>query len=433
MLQKISMLLLITFFVLVMSLPKSHANIAEPTVQSSISWWNAASYRSLVDSALNPDNNTFKQPQRGATSEIRPDVKLLTDLLIVRARPRFIGTLSRATWGDNQKATDSSAKIQWSEVYTSFEAFDGLTLAYGLQNFQWGPAESVSPSNQIFHETIQVKDILYDTRGHHLMRVNFTPMQELSEVFLIELTGNGESEFTAEESFLKKLALKSEYAWGGGADYAGLILGQKLRGDFWLGEYLNLDIYQGLSFYLDASQQVGSSAWYPTKDPVSDAIVFTQAQKNTNHIYNFAVTGLRYAFENGNDLRFEWIFQEAGYTQDEVSDAWTALTSKNIVQLMHLQQNFPRAQRNGLSFPGQNYLFTSLRIPDAFKFKDWTLYGRLLTSLQDGSMSFHMSSESAMGDAGTIFTTLGLTTGPPQSELRGVVTTAFTLGYRHTW
>ncbi|MBI2519911.1 MAG: hypothetical protein HYV97_05830 [Bdellovibrio sp.] len=405
---------------------------SEGAMQSSLSWWNAVSYRDLVESPLNPDNSTLQLPQWLGTSEIRPDVKLIHDPFVLRTRPRLIGTFSHTTWSDNQTDSETSGKIKWSEAYLSYAAMEGLTLTYGLQNFQWGPAEAASPSNQIFHETIQVKDVLYETRGHHLLRINYTPLQELSEVLLVEISENGDPEFIAEEKFTQKVVLKSEYAWNGGADYVGLVLGHRYQEDSWVGEYINLELYEGLSLYLDASQEKGSAVWYPTKD-ANNTIAMSQSQKSSQHIYQYSVTGLRYVFENGNDVRLEWIFQEAGYGEAEVFWAWTALTSKNIMQLMLLQQNASRVERNGLSFPGQDYIFTSLRIPDAFKFKDWTLYGRLLASIHDNSMSSLLSSENAIGEAGTLFATLGFTMGKEDSELRGNVSTAFTLGYRHSW
>ncbi|HAZ11196.1 MAG: hypothetical protein A2X86_08510 [Bdellovibrionales bacterium GWA2_49_15] len=425
------MQMLISFFIALLVLLQ--ISLAEDyTLQSSVSWWNAASYRGLVESELNPDNGILKLPQWMGTSEIRPDVKFIRDSFVARGRPRLIGTLSKTTWGDTEESSETSGKIQWSEAYASLAAVEWLTITYGLQNFQWGPAEAAGPSNQIFHETIQAKDVLFDTRGHHLLRVNLTPMQELSEVLLVEISDNGDPEFIAEENFSKKFVLKSEYSWAGGADYAGLVLGHKDQSESWIGEYINLEIVEGLSLYLDASQQQGSSAWYPVKD-ANNTIVMTQSLKDSNHIYQYSVTGLRYVFENGNDIRLEWIFQEAGYGEAEIFWAWTALTSKNIVQLMLLQQNAARAQRNGLNFPGQDYLFTSLRIPDAFKFKDWTLYWRLLASVHDGSLSSLVSSENAVGEAGTLFATAAATAGKAESELRGSVDQAYTLGYRHTW
>ncbi len=425
-----AMQILIALFMLWVPVQMSLAS--ELTTQTSVSWWNAGSYRELVDSPLNPDNNTLQLAQWLGTSELRPDVKLIKDPFVIRARPRLIGTLTRTTWGDNQQDSKTDGEIEWSEADASYTVSEKLALTYGLQNYQWGPAEAASPSNQIFHETVQAKDVLYDTRGHHLLRVNYTPIQELSEVFLMEISGNGDPEFVAEENFSKKFVLKSEYSWAGGADYIGLVLGQKAKSQYWVGEYLNIELREGLSFYIDASQEQGSSVWYPTRD-AANAVVMAQYQKSSKYIYKYSVTGLRYVFENGNDVRLEWVFQEMGYGHDEVLGVWTALTAKNIVQLMHLQQNAARVQRNGLNFPGQDYLFASLRIPDAFKFKDWTLYGRVLASIQDRSTSSFVSSENAIGEAGTLFATVGVTTGEQDSELKGNVAEAVTLGYRHTW
>jgi hypothetical protein len=306
-------------------------------------------------------------------------------------------------------------------------------MTYGLQSYQWGPAEAGSPSNRIFRETVRAQDVLYELKGHHLLRANFTPTQNWSEVALFEITDNGQAELEAEERFARKALLKSELSWGGGANYAGVVLGARERRGAWVGEYGSVEIVDGLSAYIDTSHEQGSLAWYPIVESSGAPTVLSQSKRDDAHINTFAVTGVRYAFESGSDLRAEWVFQEAGYTTDEVTRAWDAMTSSDPPQAVLAPLNAARWARNGLEFPGRHYALLSYRLPDAFNTKDWTLYFRALLSMQDWSSASYISSENAIGTNGTLFGSLSATAGRVDSELRGLVGTAITLGYRYAW
>lgn len=387
--------------------------------QLSLTLWSAGSYRNPDDSLVNPDNAVFRLPQWLGTGEARSDFRLAMEKLTIVARPKLVFSANHTTAADGSSArTDSSTEVIWSEAFATYPPSDTFAFTYGLQNFQWGPAEAACPSNRIFRDTVQTKDVLYDVRGHHLLRLNLTPERDWTEVLLLELFGNGEPEFEAGEAFAHKALLKSEYTWSGGADYGGLVIGWRERTGFWLGEYLSINLTDGLSAYIDASHQQGSLGWYPD-------VVFSQSRKSDSRIYSFAVAGVRYAFESGNDLRVEWVYQEAGYSADEVSDAWSILQGS--------PQSVVYYQQSGLEFVGRQYAFASLRIPDLLQIKDWVLYARFLVSLQDASVASYGSSEAALGGAGTVFASILVTSGSDASELRGAAGTAITIGYRHAW
>lgn len=396
------------------------ANAAErPIPQLSLTLWSAVGYQAPVDSTVNPDNTVLMIPRWLCAVEARSDLRFTLGQAALVARPKFSYGADYATSADESSArTDSSTKVIWTEAFATYPISDVIAVTYGLQNYQWGPAEAAGPSNRIFRDTIQAKDVLYDVRGHHLLRLNLTPDRDWTEVLLIEPSGYGESEFEAGTSFARKALLKSECAWGGGADYAGLVIGWRERAGWWLGEYLSIALTDGLSAYLDASHQQGSLAWYPDE-------AFSQSKESESRIYTFSVAGLRYSFERGTDLRVEWIFQEAGYSSAEISDAWSILRSS--------PDSLVYAQRPGLEFPGRQYAFASLRVPDIFKVKDWVFYARCLVSLQDASVSAYASSEAAVGGAGTVFAGFLVSGGSEHSELRGVTGTAITIGYRHAW
>ncbi|MGE3261778.1 MAG: hypothetical protein AB7K68_08380 [Bacteriovoracia bacterium] len=392
--------------------------------------WGAGGARSLAKTPVNPDNLVARIPETALTAEARPDVRLRVKKARVTARPRLIYTQNNTKSGA-AKTTKNVGRIQWSEAYASLDISDTLALAYGLQNYQWGPSESASPSNRIFRDTVEAKDVLYVVKGKHLVRVNFTPRPGWSEVALFEVSTNGSPEYEAQEKFAQKALLKSEYSWGGGADYAGIVTGWRNHDGLWIGEYFNSDVYEGLSLFFDISHQMGSLAYYPVDN--SGVTVLSQAHKSDKKIYTFATFGGHYAFVNGIDLRFEGIFQEAGYSKKQVQSVWNALASNVPQQQVFFAMNSALAYQNGLEFPGQKYLFSSVRYPNFLNVRNWTLYARGLLSLQDSSSSAFLSSENAVGQRGTIFASVAAFSGKMDSELRGLVAYAGILGYRHAW
>ncbi len=238
----------------------------------SMAAWLAGTSRGLVESPANPHNRVLLIPQRDLRAELRPDLKLSyrADSLVLR--PRWLASDSRV---DERPSSEATSKLEWSDAYLSITASDHLTLTYGLQNFQWGPTEVGSPSNRIFRETVQMRDVLYVVKGRHLLRLNFSPNGGWTEVFMAELSDNGDQEPIANAAFERKALLKSELADAGGANYAGVVLGVRERSGGWLGEYFNYEVVDGLSFYADASHERGSRAWYPQWNAQQMATVLT--------------------------------------------------------------------------------------------------------------------------------------------------------------
>lgn len=394
--------------------------------------WGILSQRKVQEGSLNPGNSVARTPHQTAALELRPDWNLGIGVLKLTARPRLVLDHQRIKAGAATSA-DTDLFLRWSEGFASWNASDALSFSYGLQNYQWGPAESASPSNRIFRDTIQVKDSFYVVNGKHLLRATYSPSNSFSEILLVELSGNGDAEPEPYEQHAKKVLLKSEFSWKGGSEYAGLVLGWRDRYGAWAGEYVSLEPLEGLSFYIDASHQAGSLAFYPARSGTTALTAFSQSKRGESRLYTFATGGARYAFENGNDWRLEYLFQEAGYNRAQLAQSRAALLSRDPLQLL---LNFSRAAvaaGNGLDFPGRSYLYTSGRFPSAWNLRDWNLYLRALRSLQDSSTSLLGSSENAIGERGTLIASLAASFGSDGEELKGAVDLGATVAYRHAW
>jgi hypothetical protein len=299
-------------------------------------------------------------------------------------------------------------------------------FTYGLQNYQWGPAEIASPSNQFFHETAQNRDLLYVVNGRHLFRLNVTPTDTLSIVGMVELTGNADAAFVAEQAFLPKFGLKTELNWNGGADSAGIVVGgTQNRG--WFGPYATLEIADGLAMFADTSIQLGADTWLP------NGTTMDQPLKNSAAPFLISAFGLRYAFTSGEDLRLEYLYQGTGYTAEQRETLTGMLTSSNPLVLANLTTTATRAASPGLDFPGRSYLYTSLRVPTLFKVKDLTGFLRYLISTTDTSGLLFGSLDYAVSEHGNLMVSVGATHGQATTELRGLTSVSGLLAYRHAW
>lgn len=405
---------------------------AELTFEPNTAVWGIFTQRDVAEGPLNPRNVNFRTPDQTASLEARPDWSLGYGAVKLTARPRLVLSHDRIQ-AAGRSDRDTDVFLRWSEAFAAWSATESFSFAYGLQNFQWGPAESASPSNRIFRDTVQAKDALYLVKGRHLLRASFTPSSTFSEVLLVELSDNGDEEPEAYERPARKALLKTELAWAGGAEYGGVVLGWRDRAGLWAGEYLNLEPFEGFSVYADASHQAGSLAWYPARDTTGRYTVMAQTKRGESRIYTFLAAGTRYAFENGNDWRVEYLFQEAGWTEADRTRANAALTSSDVFQYILLAARARAAFSPGLDFPGRSYLFSSIRFPNVFSVRDWNLYFRYLHSLQDSSASGYVSSEHALGDNGTLVGSAGAAFGADLEELKGAVDFAATLAYRHAW
>lgn len=392
--------------------------------------WASGTYRHVGDDAYNPGNALAQAPYDTETFEVRPDWRVSGNKWRLTFRPRALLTREDTKVLGNVTSRNL-ALLRWSEAFLTVNLSESWSVDYGLQNFQWGPAESASPSNRIVRDTIQVKDTLYLVKGHHLARLSYTPTSSFSEILLFEPTGNGDPEPEPNEPFRMKGVSKTELSWDGGASFAGLVGGWRDRSGFNAGEYVNLQPFDGFFVYADAEQQRGTLAYYPVLS--NGLVTFQQNRRDEGGIQNFVVGGVRYAFENGNDWRLEAIYQENGYTKDELKNSAAAISSRDPIQLRIIATQSSAVLASGLDFPSKNYLFSSIRFPNVLQYRDWNIYVRGLDSLQDHSFAGFLSSENRVGNHGTVISGVSATGGKAGTELKGVVDLAGTLAYRHAW
>jgi hypothetical protein len=406
---------------------------AEPppglTFRGHLEWISAAGGADSRRSPVNPGNRVLQLSAGGAQTELRPDLRLeYGGALTAVARPRFLLKVEKAETSDGWQPERSQATASWIEGYVHWRVSDRLAIAWGLQNFQWGPGELLSPSNRIFHATGFYRDPVFVVQGRHLLRVNLSAGREWSAVLLAEVGDNGEPAFVAGEPFEQKAQAKLEYSAPTGDLYAAVTVGGAQRSRAWFGEYVALPIVAGLSAYADAVHTVGRRAWYPVAGPLGPT--FEQAGMETRALRTTVLSGLRYAFEGGQDLRVEYHFDEAGWTDDEL-----ALAEKAALAALAVGSGagVERFLDPGFELLGRHLLYASLQLPDLPPGERTRVQLRYLRSLTDGSGAAFVTGSYDATDSVVAFISLAATHGSEDGALSRLTRATVAAGAAVNW
>jgi hypothetical protein len=383
-----------------------------------LEWITAAQATAPRDTGVNPHNAVLRIAQGSAQTELRPDLRLErgADLRLV-ARPRLLleGSKARAAGAWQEERRDATAT--WLELFGSWRVDDRLTVAYGLQNFQWGPAELLSPSNRIFHETGFTRDPLYAVRGKHLVRVNLSRGQSLSAVVLAEVQDNGEDPFVAGTEFDPKGEAKVEWSPPSGRGYLGLTGGGGKVSRGFFGEYGAVQLTDGLSLYADAVHQAGSEAWVPVQLP-GGAVGFTQANR-LRGLRTLAVGGVRYTFPGGADVRLEYVLDEAGWDRARLS-----LASRAAAALPPSPGQAAAVAawlRPGFELLGRQLAYASVTLVDLPPARRTKVQARVLAALEDGSAAAFVTASHDATESLVVFVSAAAADGARDAALSRLV------------
>jgi hypothetical protein len=396
------------------------------TARGSVEWISALRWLDPRDTALNPDNAIFRIPGLWLQTELRPDGRLgVGPRVTFVARPRLYAW-NETSWSDGNSTSRREASANWTELFVNWRATDNLQVTYGLQNFQWGPAELLSPSNRIFHEVGLFRDPIYYVRGRHLARVNASVGKAWSLVALGELGDNGEVDFNAGEPFRRQGQVKLEYASPSGGNYVGVTAGAREGSRPWFGEYAAFSLSEGLSAYVDASHTRGGRAWYPVRDGAG-AFTFGRKEERNTAWRTLAVAGVRYTFATGVDARIEYLHQDTGYSDADMTT--TAIAAAGARTPEDLSPYFAP----GLEFLGRRLILASVRWPDLPPSKHLVVQGRYLVSATDRSGVAFTTASLDAADRLVIFASVTVTHGRDVAEFSRAVRASLVAGTVWTW
>jgi hypothetical protein len=395
-----------------------------------LEWLTAAGSTLPRDTPVNPENAVLQLPSAAASTELRPDLRLEAGRdLSAFVRPRLLALAQKPRIAGAWQPETSDASVEWIDLYASWRADEHVAFAYGVQNYQWGPAELVSPSNRIFHVTGFFRDPLYVVRGRHLARVNLSAGRAWSAVLLVEVRDNGEQPFVAGEPFEPKAEAKLEWSDPGGRGYLAVTggAGKTSRGFF--GEYGSLSIGDGFSVYADAVHQMGSRAWIPVETAPGVAR-FEHALADAG-LRTLALGGVRYTFAGGTDLRLEYLFDETGW------DVRRLRLAERAAAVLPGPPPVPGDVGPwfdpGYEVVGRQHAYASLSIPDLPPRERTAIAVRYLVALEDGSGALFGTASYDATDAVVLFASATATYGSDHGALSRLARASALVGATVSW
>lgn len=349
-------------------------------------------------SDLNTDNKIFQLPTETDEVDFRPDFKwTFSSSHKIVFRPRYL--IDRKViqlTNPDINLTGTRGKADITDFFVEDQWNDTIKTVLGLQVYQWGPAELISPSNPLFHFNNRQRGAFYKEKGQILIRANIDWDKHWGQVLILEPISNNEPEWISKEDFSAKGLIKTEYRFTNPINYMGLVVGQEEFKKSFVGEYINLSPWEGISVYADARGTKGLTAYRPQANIYGGYTL----ERNDQNIswYALATSGLR--FENSLfDARLEYLFNEAGLTKEQFSQY--LLSVQELTP--DLPNNLINFARPGLELPGQHYIYLSVRIPNLGKKEDMSLAFRMIQSLQDLSAVLQSNFDKNLNDHLTFY------------------------------
>lgn len=337
------------------------------------------------------------------TFDQRAELKwLISDAKII-LRPRLVAYAEV-----DGASSDSDADFNLTDAFYEQQVTEQTFTTVGLQVYQWGPAELINPSNPFFHFNNNQRSLVYKEKGKVLLRLNWN-ISENNLVFIVEPVSNNEQHWIVDEKFKPQVAAKFEKSWMSTRNFLGVVIGIPDNADFFIGEYFQYEVFDGLTFYVDSKHTMNTFVYTPQEDMTFLRML---PHQNSKEFSTLAVTGARY--EDEFDVRLEYIYNSLGYDQDTFDDVLIATSTLSP----YLAENIARFQQTGLELLTQNYLYFSLRKTEPFAIKDLSLYFRSLTSLMDNSGVEQFEFDKSVLDWANVFGQYSVYRGDQNSEFK---------------
>lgn len=380
-----------------------------------------------IEEKVNPENRVYQLPSTVALTEVRPEIIANRGRRYrFTLRPRLqIEQSLRERETPQHERNENKTKAFVNEAHFAWTHSAEWMSVTGLQNFQWGPAELISPSNPIFREIGLDKNYFFETRGQSLVRINYSPSGQLSMIALLQPVSNGEVRPAWDRKFHRQAALKIEYSDETQTDYIGLVVAGAEEDRIQEGLYAHYEVFPGFTAYFDFMVRPGSRAYYPVVD--ANGARFEQNYLATSEINHTAVVGLRYVTESAWDFRLEGFDDTTGWTLEERDNA------RLILAAAPTEDNFEIYTNPGTVLPGTRFAYGSLRIADIGPQNRMTLSLRVLHSLSDDTEKQALNIDGFVTDHFTMTFGFSNASGPLDGELtQGYRWTAFLAG-GYTW
>ncbi len=136
--------------------------------------YNYLTVREKRTSPLDPNNRVLNISKGEFKTELRPDYSAETeDRWKFVARPKLdFGIKQIELQSPSESKTENEFSAKLLEGYIS-KVFRLWIMTAGIQNYQWGPAELISPSNPFYHFNQDQRHYYYREAGRTIFRGNF--------------------------------------------------------------------------------------------------------------------------------------------------------------------------------------------------------------------------------------------------------------------
>lgn len=386
-----------------------------------LNWYNRILNQGVVDSDYNPDNQVGRIPDNTFETDLRPTFNWELDNHRFKIDPRVITQVTQSEYRDEKHSTDKTEAFM-NEVYYQTNIGDHQ-FAFGIQNYQWGPAEMLSPTNPIFRFQFEQRSLFFQQRGRNLVRWNWQINREWNLVTMVEVSKNGSELPKEDQKFQPNGLMKLERALTKSSDYIGFVAGKTPYRENFVGEYFAMNFTDEFSAYFDARHQDGSRNFYPTDNAFEE---FDERERSGG-VKTLANVGIRH--EARVDFRLEYIYNGVGLDDQDWKRAREALTTLGP----NTRENFKRFYRGGRDdLQRQHYGYASLRIPD-IGFKDeYTFFLRHFHSIADSSSSTQFQMDRITGQSFNVYLEASLYNGSKTSEFGSLLRHELSAGFRYS-
>lgn len=298
--------------------------------------WFKASATELQKNALSSDQMMSATPKQSSGLLLQENFRTQKAAMQWVFRPSVEvkqDTYSLYPLQGTKKRSKADARI--NELFVQKDLNSQWIAALGMQNYQWGPAEFMSPSNPIFHLALDSQDATYQARGHTMLRLNYSPDGDWSFVSLFEFAKNEEKDFISGQGFTPKGLIKAEFRLPTPTDYIGISLGNEQMHDPFFGEYANFTFDETFSVYFDIKHTSVSRRFYPLVEYGQTPRMNLFSYQGS--FYMLSVLGLRIELDDV-DMRFEAISNELGFSETEFEQVGTSLVPSPVNTNAELNQ-----------------------------------------------------------------------------------------------
>jgi hypothetical protein len=269
-------------------------------------------------SSQNPDNAFLHMPRYSAQVLLLPDFAIDTPRVNWTFKPRFSATAS--WWRDGMPAgeRDRDARFYVNEWMLQPKLTDDLFVSFGKEKLLWGASFLVSPSNILFKDTEKANPKA-EVEGKYMGRAVYMPNKNVT-IMGIDETQRQEN---ATDGPLRPIrALKVDVL--GSSSQVSVIGYSQQHERFRLGSYGQWTASDAVVLYYDGIVSRGTDVLYPVLDPAHPlGGGMEPVNEQSSRPFATVTVGGSYTFLSGETLSLEFLYNGAGYDDDEARNYYS--------------------------------------------------------------------------------------------------------------